>query len=124
MAYENVGATVVAATAAGDLSTKQFYLVKQTATGVDLAGAGEPIIGVLQNKPEALGDAATVWGIGSVSKVVAGAAVSIGDPVAPDANGKAIGAVSTNFVAGFALEEATADGDIIAVFINQPGVAP
>jgi hypothetical protein len=40
--------------AADDLSTKQYYAVKVDSSGnAAVAGAGQPAIGVLQNKPDA-----------------------------------------------------------------------
>ena len=123
MAFEKVGATIPGAVAAADLSTHQFKLVKMTATGINVAGAGELTIGALQNKPAALDRAATVWGTGSVSKIVAGAAVLAGASVAADATGRAVTAVLNDNIAGVALDAAGAAGDIISVFIFNPGIS-
>lgn len=54
---------------------------------------------------------------GGIAKVVAGAAVSVGDVIASDNQGRAITAVSGagNFTAGKALTAADAAGDIIEI---------
>lgn len=121
MAIEKVGATLPAVTASSDLSTKQYLFVKidgQKTVGV--AGAGEAIDGVLQNKPIS-GQAATVWGPGSLSKVYSSAAIAAGAFVTPAASGKAVTAASGNYIAGRVLEAATAADQLISVWITQPG---
>jgi len=52
-------------------------------------GATDRTVGILQNKPQQPGAAATV-GIFGVSNVVAGGAIAAGDLVAPDATGRAV----------------------------------
>lgn len=122
MAFECIGSTIPGVEASADLSADQFKLVIIDSNGqAALAGAGVAVDGVLQNKPSAQGQAATVWGVGSVSKVVAGAAVAAGAAVTPDASGLAVTAASGDYILGRALEAATASGDLIAVWINQPG---
>lgn len=119
MSYEVPGFKVGTQTAAADLSAKQFYAVQFSATGIALAGAGERIDGVLQDKPES-GDVGDVMVLG-VSKAVAGDAILKGAAVTPDANGKFVTAASGNYVAGTALEAAAADGDIIAIVLDRGG---
>lgn len=51
--------------------------------------ATDGVIGILQNKPQKPGAAATV-GISGVSNVMCGGTVAAGDLVAPDAAGKAV----------------------------------
>lgn len=87
-------------------SGKQFRFVKVTgpnqvgqATGV----ATEAPAGVLQNKPQAVGDAATV-GIQGVSMCEAGGTVTAGDGLKVDATGRPITAViGTDKLVGIAL---------------------
>ena len=50
---------------------------------------GHLVVGVLQNKPQNVGMAGTI-GIFGVSNVLAGAAVTAGDLLAPDATGRAV----------------------------------
>ncbi len=75
-----------------DLSGKQFYFVKMTANprevGVCAAATDRPI-GVLQNKPDAVGKAAEVMVIGR-SKVSSDAALNEGDAIGPSGDGQAI----------------------------------
>ena len=121
MAIENPVSTLPAVTAAADLSAQQFRFVKVTAAEqVNLAGAGEAVAGVLQNKPTS-GQAASVWGTGSTTKVVCGAAVTAGADVTPDANGDAVTAASGNYIAGKALDAGAGAGSIISVQLTQPG---
>lgn len=129
-------ATDITLIAGADLSAKQFYAVKLNSSGqVIAAGAGEAAIGVVQNKP-ASGQAATVR-VAGITKIVAGIAITAGAAVASGAAGKAKPAVaaSTNtgdaggatdalvgsYVLGFALEEATADGQLIGLLIDKLG---
>ena len=123
MAIENVGSTLPGGEAAADLSANQYYFVKVDSSGqVALCDTlGEKMDGVLQNDPEAQGRAATVWGVGSVSKVVASAAIAQGANVTTAASGKAVTAASGNYIAGTALEASSADGEVIAVWVTMPG---
>lgn len=126
--------------AAADLSTKQFFIVKRSGAGqINVAAAGEQCYGVLQDKPNAAGRSGSVRVYG-VTKVVAGAAITEGDPIASDAAGKAKAAVTgrTNtsdagaandaligsYVLGIALEPAAADGDVISMLITHAGAVP
>lgn len=69
----------------------QFRFVKVTGKDqVGLAtGSGDVIAGILQNKPQQPGAAATV-GYEGISVVVAGGPISAGDLVGPDATGRAV----------------------------------
>lgn len=104
--------------AAEDLSNDQFRIVILTSTGtVRRPDAATDIpVGVLQNAPAAVGDAATVrpLGCGGVSKIQLGATLAIGAIVqceyvsASDA-GKAIAAVATGYPIGQLLEGGVED---------------
>lgn len=118
MAYENVVAGPVGLVADSDLSAKQYYIMKVSAAGkVDVCGDGELMIGVLQNKPSADGMGATLAGVGSVSKVVAGAAITAGDKVASDSAGKAVTAADGDWMLGIALDTVANDAEIVTVYI-------
>lgn len=68
---------------------KQYHFVK--VTGVHqcgLAAATGDVVGVLQNKPQGAGQAATV-GFQGVSKVVSDVPLTAGDPVYVSADGQA-----------------------------------
>jgi hypothetical protein len=121
MGYGVKGFDLGTASAAADLSGNQFYAVKMTSTGWNLAGAGEPADGILQDAPDALGKVALVR-ITGASKSVCGAAVAQGAEVMANAAGKFITATSGNNILGRALEAAGADGDIVAVLISKQGI--
>lgn len=97
---------------------KQFYFVDIVGEHeAGLAGAGGDAVGVLQNKPQHVGDAATV-AIGGVSMVVAGAVLAAGDKVSSDADGKAIKTTSTNVVLGRVVVGAAAEDELAAVLLK------
>jgi hypothetical protein len=109
-----------------DLSTKQFTFVDADATSTDAqgrcrvgapGGAGGMAIGVLQNKPNALGQAAEVDVYG-VTKVKAGAACAAGIDIQTDANGKAIAAASSDICLGHSLTAASAADELIEVLLK------
>lgn len=94
--------------------------VAQSATAI--TAITDVALGVVQESLDAV-SAATgkavipVWLPGSVSRVVANAAIAKGAKVAPAANGKAQTAVSTQFPAGIAMTAAAALNDEIDVML-------
>lgn len=101
--------------AGADLSSKQFHLVKLTSSGkVDVSGASDRPIGVLQNDPGS-GHAAQVRVLG-VSKVVSGYSFSVGTVLASNASGKAITSSSAKPI-GIALEAATSADQVVSVLV-------
>ena len=118
MAYENMVAGPVGLVADSDLSAKQYYIMKVSAAGkVDLCGDGELMIGVLQIKPDADGRGATVAGVGSVTKVIAGAAITAGDKVSSDTDGKAITATDGDWMLGIALDTVANANELVTVYV-------
>jgi hypothetical protein len=109
-------------TAAADLSSSQFYVVKLTgARQVNLAAATTDVAyGILQNKPT-LGQAADV-GLLGVSKAVAGAAVAAGAGLMTNTSGQVITATTGNKRLGQAIEAATAAGQLITIALVPQGV--
>ena len=94
--------------------------VKLTSTGIAAATAGTDKIAGVMNKQEgvATGEIAPVVVFGT-AKVVASAAVAIGDAVTATTGGKAVVTTTTgNIVRGIALEAAAADGDIIEILLT------
>lgn len=116
MAYQQ-NLELITRPANADLSAGQYFLVKisnSSGTGrVAFAGAGERAIGVLQNKPDAAGKAASV-AVGQVVKVSAGGSITAGNEVTPDSSGEAVVAGSGDIVFGVALNSAV-DGDIVEI---------
>jgi hypothetical protein len=108
--------------AGADLSTKQFYFVSVASDGqIDPTGAGLIAQGVLQDAPAAAGRAALVAVAGKV-KVVCGAAVTKGGPVASTSSGTATNATTGNIILGTALETG-ASGRIIEMIFQPRGAA-
>lgn len=118
MAWDNSKQTITLKSHA-DYSAKQYRFVKINSAGsAELSGADEDAVGVLQNTPAA-GEAAVV-AIGGVSKLYIGTTGSLvaGSQVAAMANGEGILANSGAFNLGYALEDSTADGDIISIIFT------
>jgi hypothetical protein len=93
--------------AAADLSTYQFRCVKMTTTDntVNLSGAGEAAIGILQNEPTA-GQSVEIELLG-ISKAEFGATVTAGDMLMSDSVGRLIAHTGTNAQIAIALEGGT-----------------
>jgi len=109
--------------AAADLSAAAGLIMQKntTADQVALATAATQVLtGILQNKPAAAGRAATVQ-VAGIAKVVAGAAVTVGDVLTTDGAGKAITFVPTaatvEWVIGFAMTAAAAANEVIEVLL-------
>lgn len=103
---------------------KQYYLVKLTGAktvGLAVAAANERPLGVLQNKPQFTGEAATV-AIDGVSKVEAGGTITAGTGVKANASGKAVqwvaGTDDESLMVGFAVS-AGVSGQLMSVLIRR-----
>lgn len=109
--------------AAADLSTKQYHFVELDSNGRVAAcnAATDLPIGVLQNKPSVLGMAAEVM-ITGITKVVADAALSIGNLIGTSADGQAdaktVGTDITEYVVGRMLSATGAAAEIGTATIN------
>lgn len=91
MAYE-MDVLDVSLLAAADLSTYQYRFMKLTADNtVNVCGAGEQAIGVLQNKPTGAGQAARVrvFGVSRITNGTAGA-ITYGAKAMSAADGKVV----------------------------------
>ena len=114
-------------TANADLSTKQFYAVKQTGT-VDQFGLCSAVtdrsLGILQDKPLS-GEPALIRRLG-ISKAVtdgSGTAIAPGDQLGPNASGKLVKVTTPDRpVIAEALEASAADGIIISVLMTPGAV--
>lgn len=96
---------------------RQFRFVKVTGThqvGLSTAGADDSI-GVMQNKPQVVGQAATV-AIHGVSMVMAGDALDAGDKVESDSEGRAV-TTTTGNVVGIALAAAGQANELVPVLL-------
>lgn len=118
MAYEIPFAKLGTLTASADLRTHQYKFAKVSGAGTATVAAAstDAVVGVIQNKPNT-GEEVELTVLG-VTKVVAGAAVAAGAEVMSDASGRAItaaAAAGANRVLGYALDAASAAGEIITV---------
>lgn len=125
MSFENRGSNLPGIVAGADLTADQFRAVVIDSTGrAVVAGADVAIDGILQNDPD-ITEAATIWGTGSVSKVVVGTGGATRGALATTASDGIIDASATDVVCGRFLETATV-GLIAALWIGPQagGVAP
>lgn len=121
MAYEIPGFKFTLP-AAADHSANQYLFCTCNASGqAALAGAGVTAIGVIQNKPGAVGRATEIASAPGISKVRAGAAVAVGAKVMSNASAQAITATATNQGLGMALTAAANANEIISVKLMDLG---
>lgn len=95
----------------------QYRFVKLTGEhqcGLAVA-ATDLVVGVLQNKPQAVGDACTVGYIG-ISKIEAAGVIAAGGSVTCDASGRAVASGAN--VMGYAIHSAGAAGQLIPVLLR------
>ena len=124
MAFENRVITIPGELASADFSTTgQHRFVTIGASGPALAAAGARVDGVLANNPGS-GEPSEVLTVGSVAKVEASAAIAKGADVASAANGQAVTAATTNYIAGKALTAVGAAGELVSVLLLMPGREP
>lgn len=122
MAYEIPG-QMVTVPASADLTAKQYTFVTVDANGQAASpAAGGTVFGVLQNKPEAAGVAASVM-INGLSKVkAAGSTVAAGDVVAASTAGRAIAVGAGNYAVGRVIAGSSGSTDrILTVDITPVG---
>jgi len=118
MAIEE-GLRSISREASADLSAKQFHFMAITSSGqIAAAGDGVAVDGILQDNPSAAGRVGAL-GVRGVSKLVVGAAVSAGDDISPNAAGRGVLSTTGDVIAGVALEDGGADGNIISFLINN-----
>jgi hypothetical protein len=115
--YTGVAGTPGAASNNAGLQYRFVKLVSAHTVGLVTANT-QKSVGVLQNKPQGTGHAATV-GIFGVSNVEAGAAVAAGATVCSDTVGRAVTVAGSEVVQGIALRAATAAGQLIPVLLRQ-----
>ncbi len=133
------GSRDVMIVAGADLSAKQFYAVKLSTNALDVAGAGETCVGILQNAPA--NGAIGIVRVSGESKMIAGGALATtGVAIASNGSGKAkaaagatvntsdAGSASDAVVGSYALgiltSTAAADGDTVTVIVTHSGAVP
>lgn len=109
-----------------DLSASQYCAVTAVnASGVAraaLPAAGGRIIGVLQNKPNAAGEPASIAAAPATTPGVSAAAFTAADNLMVDAAGKFLLATSTNAIVAVAMESAGGANQVVSVML-LPGAA-
>jgi len=125
MAYEIPG-TTLSLEASGDLSASQYKFVKLDTNGrvVVCTGVTDKPIGILQDKPGALGRACQVM-VSGVSKVQGDANLTKGDQVGTSADGQAAayvpGTDTTKYIVGEVLEDNSAAAGLATIAFNCLG---
>lgn len=103
-----------AAPAGEDLTGKLNYFAKLNGDGeIVLCGDGEPMLGTITE--ENVENASASVHFGDILKVVAAAAINAGALVSSAAGGKANTAASGDYVAGMALYDVGADGELVSI---------
>jgi hypothetical protein len=96
---------------------KQYHFVKVTGVHqVGLAAATGSVVGVMQNKPQGAGQAATV-AIAGVSKVVSDVPITAGASIQVSADGQAA-ITGTGPVVGIALSTTANAGELVNVLLT------
>jgi hypothetical protein len=121
MAFEVPGFKLTMVAGATSLETKQHTFVKQHTDGTAITGSAvtDKMIGILQNNPGIGGEAEVM--VDGVSKVVAHAAIAIGDKISVHSDGTAItlaGGEVTQHVYGIALSACSNAGEIVSVLFS------
>jgi len=100
---------------------KQYTFVKVTGVmtaGLAVTKATDQVVGVLQSKPQATGDACTI-AVHGVSQVQSGEDVTAGDQVAFDTTGRAIAYTGTgDQLVGVALTSCAAENQLVTVLLK------
>lgn len=121
MERENLGKTITL-TANADLSSSQYCFMKVNSSGKILVpAAGGDAVGVLQDKPAAADRAGCVMVGTGVTRVLAGGSASVGGLVASDSSGRAVAAVSGDFILGTFLEAPTGSGQVVSILFQKRG---
>ena len=128
--YAKTAANITSAAATGSVIASvpnpkgfQYRFVKLTAArtvGLANTTSNEVVIGVLQNKPQIVGAACTVATNG-ISLAEAGGAVTAGEPVKVDSQGRVVNATRGTDIAlyvGTAVTGSTASGQLVSVFLK------
>lgn len=100
---------------------KQYCFVKVTGAhtaGLAVTKATDRVVGVLQNKPQGTGHAATV-AIHGISQVQSGEDIAAGDPIAFDTAGRAITYTgSGDQLVGIALDACAGANQLVTVLLK------
>jgi len=119
--------------ASGDINPARFVnisgerTIDESAAGTSLyvgisteASKDTPGISGASTLAAANGDQVAVYGPGRVCRLTAGEAITAGDLLMADAQGRGVDATVGNYVGAIALEAATAAGQLIEVLVLSP----
>lgn len=81
------------------------------------AGTAGDIVGVMQNKPQVVGEAATV-AIRGISNLLSGGAIAAGDHIGADSEGRAVKAAGGANILAIAVAPATAAGQVFPALLR------
>ncbi len=108
--------------ASEDLTRFRFVILGSADNTVDAVGAiTEEAVGIAEEDVDfSEADGASIWLLnrGGILPIEAAAAISLGDDIAPSANGRGQTAVATQFARGVALQAASAAGHVIPMLVQ------
>ena len=127
MANENTQPITLTAATGADIRARRFVI--QGSTGVAEATDGSDAVGVsftfYDDSEHTLGNASRAVSVvtnqGCRVEVEAGAAVTAGNDIASDAQGRVINAATGDAILGKALTAATAAGEVVEVLFTKAG---
>lgn len=120
MAFEIPGFKPGCFAAAANLSTKQYRaMVVADGLLVNVAGAGVDIVGVLQNAPDAAGQAAEIM-VSGITKMVCDDTCNAGEVVKVGSSGGCVDGATSGKGIGIALSDGVTN-DIIPVLLKDLG---
>ena len=121
MSYQNRGTNLPAIVAAADFSSSQHRFITIDTDGkAALTTLGGRIDAAREDNPIA-DQAAALMGPGSVAKITAGEAITIGDKLASDATGRCKTATASEEVGGIALTSAGGADELVSVWLVGHG---
>jgi hypothetical protein len=117
-AFENVGSVLPGIVANGDLTAAQYRAVTINNSGKAVLATANtaPIAGVLQNKPDT-NEPCTIWGPGSVTKVVVGTGGATAGSLAMPAADGVTDATTGEIACGQFLQTGAA-GEIVSMWMG------
>lgn len=118
MAYEIPGFSFTLPASTG-VNGAQFRFVSINASGEAAFAAGAGAVGVMTNKPDGDGIAATIVNNGIVKVEAAGSTVAVGDLVTSDSSGRAAAATSTNALGRVVLGSSGSTGRVLSVLLGS-----
>lgn len=111
------GAQTDALPSDADLTGKEYFAAKRTATGLALCGAADKCDGVI-SEGKAAGLHSSIK-TGNQLKAIAGSALTVGMKVTPDADGKFVEAAAGEDYFGTVAVAAAAEDDLFTIEVDR-----